>query len=361
MAFGFNSKLRESNSVRRERSLVDVLKKSSSFSQEKYSNDKYQLSPREGGIVRGPGTGISDSIPRDMRKGSFIMPADSTAFFGVQELSRLGRQVPGMGNHADYQLTPEQVYTVGWNVLDSMRNSTHTPAVLQAMLARHRNGRPGFDDGPQVNPLQSSAQGSGSTVPTAGGNPGLGTNTINLGSQRQEGSYASGKQAFMTPGEGSDAVRNGNNYWGGNVSGSVTINGQAPSNGTFSSVPGGSGATPPGQPSYASAPAIAVPSGGSGGSISNPANGSAASQALAAASRAYAGSPNGQLTANQLRTLQGLASNDVQERNAQMANATAQNNAALQAGTEIARLNATNQQFQQGLAANAQMRNYQNR
>jgi hypothetical protein len=92
--------------------------------------------------------------------------------------------------------------------------------------------------------LQSSAQGSGSTVPTAGGNPGLGTNTINLGSQRQEGSYASGTQASMTPGEGRDVVRNGNNYWGGNVSGSVTINGQAPSNGTFSSVPGGSGATP---------------------------------------------------------------------------------------------------------------------
>jgi hypothetical protein len=62
-----------------------------------------------------------------------------------------------------------------------------------------------------------------------------------------------------------------------------------------------------------------------------------------------------------LRTLQGLASNDMQERNAQMANATAQNNVALQAGTEMARLNATNQQFQQGLAANAQMRNYQNR
>lgn len=252
----------------------------------------------DGGLVKGPGTGISDSIPRDMRKGSFIMPADSTAFFGQQALARLCSPVPGVGSHADCPLTPEQVYTVGWNVLDAMRRGTHTPAVLQSVLPQHRNGRRGFDNGTLQNPLQPSAQ-ADSSMPPAGSSAGLGTN------------------------------------YGGSGTGAF----------------GGAGG--------GSVPQMAAPAVGSG-SISNPAAGSAASQALAAASRPYAGSPNGQLTANQLRVMQGLATNDSQERTAQLSSQTSQNNAALQAETQMAQLDANNQQFQQRLAAAKAMRDPQN-
>ena len=33
---------------------------------------------KDGGIVRGPGTGTSDDVPDEVHEGTFIMPADST-------------------------------------------------------------------------------------------------------------------------------------------------------------------------------------------------------------------------------------------------------------------------------------------
>lgn len=311
---------------------------------------------KDGGLIRGPGTGISDSIPRDMRKGSFIMPADSTAFFGARELAGLSRQAAGLGNHADYRLTPEQVYTIGWNVLDAMRRSTHTPAVLQALLARHHRGRLGYDDGTTQNPAQPPGESAGSTVPTAGGNPGLGTNTTNVGNTTPQGAYTAPLRNNALPGSGNDVVRNGNSYWGTNVSGPVTINGQAPTQGTFNSVSGGSGSLAIGTPVTFSVPQVtATSSGPSGGNIANPSVPTAASLALSAASHPYAGSPNGQLTANQLHTLQGLATNDMQERNTQLTSQTMQNNAALQAGTQMAQIEAENRRAQQRFAAATNM------
>lgn len=228
------------------------------------------------------------------------MPADSTAFFGARNLADLGRRKLGLGSQSNLQLTPEQIYSVGWSVLEAMRRNTHTPAVLQTLLLQHRNHRQGFDDGTRQNPVLN-----------------------------------------------------------GGGSGSVAINGQQPANGAFSSVPGGGGMQMP-PPANTSTPAIAPPAGGSGGTISNPATGNAASMALAAASRPYAGSPNGQLTANQLRVMQGLATNDSQERAAQLSSQTSQNNAALQAETQMAQLDANNRQFQQRLAAAKAMGDPQN-
>lgn len=147
----------------------------------------YSIQPgfRDGGLIRGPGTGISDSIPRDIQKGSFILPADSTRFFGAQSLAKLGRRPRGL-SHEDFGLTPEAVFHMGWKVLNAMRVLTHTPAAVQQL----RRGRKGFEGGTEVDPLASH-----------------------------------------------NVVREGNSYSGDNVAGKVTIN-NAPAGGTFSSVPG---------------------------------------------------------------------------------------------------------------------------
>ena len=69
-----------------------------------------------GGMVRGPGTGTSDSIPAEIPEGSYIMPADSTAQLGEEALSSMGRgfkpgrkKVPVNLSNGEYQLPPEQV------------------------------------------------------------------------------------------------------------------------------------------------------------------------------------------------------------------------------------------------------------
>lgn len=80
-----------------------------------------------GGPIRGPGTGTSDSIAKTVPEGSYIMPADSTAQLGEGELAGLGAPVPVRVSNGEYQLPPEQVHAVGVQALDAMKDATHEP------------------------------------------------------------------------------------------------------------------------------------------------------------------------------------------------------------------------------------------
>ena len=65
----------------------------------------------EGGMVRGPGTATSDSIPATVKKGSYILPADTTEEVAL--------------SNGEMNLPPEAVAAVGAAVLNVVRNATH--------------------------------------------------------------------------------------------------------------------------------------------------------------------------------------------------------------------------------------------
>ena len=94
---------------------------------------------KPGGLIRGPGTGTSDSIQTEKRPGTFIMPADSTQAIGPEALEELGEvddsaveeqgeKVPVRLSNGEFELPPEQVQALGEAVLTVMRNATHQPA-----------------------------------------------------------------------------------------------------------------------------------------------------------------------------------------------------------------------------------------
>ena len=80
-----------------------------------------------GGMVRGPGTGTSDSIPAEIPEGSYIMPADTTRKVGAEALGELGKPVPVALSNGEYQMPPEQVHAVGVETLNQIKDATHTP------------------------------------------------------------------------------------------------------------------------------------------------------------------------------------------------------------------------------------------
>lgn len=85
---------------------------------------------KDGGPVRGPGTGTSDSIETEARPGSYIMPADSTEELGEEGVAALGfspAKVPVNLSNGEYQLPPEQVHAVGVQALDAIKDATHSP------------------------------------------------------------------------------------------------------------------------------------------------------------------------------------------------------------------------------------------
>lgn len=79
-----------------------------------------------GGLVRGPGTGTSDSIPDEAEPGTYIMPADSTEAIGPSALEKMGT-VPVRLSDGEMKLPPEQVMAIGEAVLKLMKDATHTP------------------------------------------------------------------------------------------------------------------------------------------------------------------------------------------------------------------------------------------
>ena len=94
---------------------------------------------KAGGMIRGPGTGTSDSIETEKKPGTFIMPADSTRAIGPEALEELGEvddsaveeqgeKMPVRLSNGEFELPPEQVQALGEAVLTVMRNATHQPA-----------------------------------------------------------------------------------------------------------------------------------------------------------------------------------------------------------------------------------------
>lgn len=82
---------------------------------------------KAGGLIRGPGTGTSDSIETEMEPGTFIMPADSTEAIGPEALEDMGETVPVRLSNGEFEVPPEQVQALGEAVLTVMRDATHRP------------------------------------------------------------------------------------------------------------------------------------------------------------------------------------------------------------------------------------------
>lgn len=93
---------------------------------------------KPGGLIRGPGTGTSDSIQTEKRPGTFIMPADSTQVIGPEALEKLGEfddgamegqdeKMPVRLSNGEFEVPPEQVQALGEAVLTVLRDATHTP------------------------------------------------------------------------------------------------------------------------------------------------------------------------------------------------------------------------------------------
>lgn len=125
-----------------------------------------------GGMVRGPGTGTSDSVKDKVPPGTFIMPADSTEKIGAERLAGLGfnpgqrsaspqapdvslgfkpkskreeeqpenaaqrgaglgfspKNVPVNLSNGEFRISPEQVHAIGAEVLGGIKEATHMPA-----------------------------------------------------------------------------------------------------------------------------------------------------------------------------------------------------------------------------------------
>lgn len=62
---------------------------------------------KAGGLIRGPGTGTSDSIPDEMAPGTYILPADTTKKLALDD-----KKVPVRVSNGEYELPPEQVQAV---------------------------------------------------------------------------------------------------------------------------------------------------------------------------------------------------------------------------------------------------------
>lgn len=81
----------------------------------------------ESGLIQGAGTGTSDDIKKNVPAGSYIMPADSTQQIGTNNLKNMGSPTPVNLSNGEFQLSPDQVHSVGVQALDAMKNQTHTP------------------------------------------------------------------------------------------------------------------------------------------------------------------------------------------------------------------------------------------
>lgn len=81
----------------------------------------------ENGLIQGAGTGTSDDVKKNVPAGSYIMPADSTQQIGADNLKNMGSTTPVNLSNGEFQLSPDQVHSVGVQTLDAMKNQTHVP------------------------------------------------------------------------------------------------------------------------------------------------------------------------------------------------------------------------------------------
>ena len=83
------------------------------------------------GTIQGPGTGTSDDVKATVAEGSYVMPADSTAQIGAEQLQGMAAPVDVNLSNGEQLMSPEQVHAVGVQALDAMKNATHVPAAQQ--------------------------------------------------------------------------------------------------------------------------------------------------------------------------------------------------------------------------------------
>ncbi|MFW2076589.1 hypothetical protein ACG94X_02495 [Acinetobacter sp. ULE_I010] len=88
---------------------------------------KNKSGQKDKGLIRGAGTGTSDDIKKTIPSGSYIMPKDSTDAIGEENLARLGQPTDVNLSNGEFQLTPDQVHSVGVQALEQMKGQTHTP------------------------------------------------------------------------------------------------------------------------------------------------------------------------------------------------------------------------------------------
>lgn len=79
------------------------------------------------GLIQGAGTGTSDDVKKNVPAGSYIMPADSTQKIGARNLKNMGSPTPVNLSNGEFQLSPDQVHSVGVQTLDAMKDRTHMP------------------------------------------------------------------------------------------------------------------------------------------------------------------------------------------------------------------------------------------
>lgn len=105
---------------------------------------------KAGGVIRGPGTGTSDSIETEKAPGTFIMPADSTQAIGPDALEGMGEKVPVRLSNGEFEVPPAQVQALGEAVLTVMRDATHKPVGARARTAHGFVPHQAFADGGAV-------------------------------------------------------------------------------------------------------------------------------------------------------------------------------------------------------------------
>lgn len=92
-----------------------------------------------GGMIRGPGSGTSDSIETQKAEGTFIMPADSTKAIGSKALGQMAK-VPVRLSNGEFEFTPQQTHNIGAAVLTVLKDATHTPVAQKGNDARRASG-----------------------------------------------------------------------------------------------------------------------------------------------------------------------------------------------------------------------------
>lgn len=153
-----------------------------------------------GGVIRGPGTGTSDSIPDRMRPGTFIMPADSTRAIGPEVLKNIAK-VPVRVSNGEFEFTPEQVQSVGSAVLSALKDATHEPVEQHAeggIVGRMQTRGPGKKE---YNDKFGFGPGTGRAMApydftTGYGNRGYRDNLAHGGSVKPQRLFGGGSVAF---------------------------------------------------------------------------------------------------------------------------------------------------------------------
>lgn len=107
---------------------------------------------RSGGLIEGPGTATSDSIPAEVPEGTYILPEDTTRAAGLA--ARVSEAPVSVAlSNGEFEVTPEQLQSIGAAVLDILRGVTHMPVEdEQAEAGQEEPGedREGYANGGQV-------------------------------------------------------------------------------------------------------------------------------------------------------------------------------------------------------------------